>query len=82
MIAHSEQIAPFLPDDMLCLGTDGMGRSETRPALRRHFEVDSEFVTIATLYKLAQQGHLDAKEVEKAIKDLDVDPEKISPLYA
>ena len=80
--AHSEQLAPYLPDEMLCLGTDGMGRSETRPALRRHFEVDSEFVTIAALYKLSQQGHIDAKEVQKAIKDLGVDPEKVNPLYA
>ena len=59
-----------------------MGRSETRPALRRHFEVDAEFVTVATLYQLSRLGAIDAKDVEKAIKELDVDPEKISPLYA
>lgn len=80
--AHSEQVAPFLPDDLLVLGTDGMGRSETRPALRRHFEVDEQCVTIATLYQLSQQGKIEASQVEQAIKDLDVDPEKISPLYA
>ena len=80
--AHSEQIAQFLPGDFLALGTDGMGRSETRPALRRHFEVDAQCVTIATLYQLQQQGKVEAKVVEKAIKDLDVDPDKVSPLYA
>ena len=80
--AHSEQVAQFLPDEFLALGTDGMGRSETRPALRRHFEVDEQCVTIATLYQLQQQGKIEAVEVEKAIKDLDVDPDKISPLYA
>ena len=80
--AHSEQVAQFLPDEFLALGTDGMGRSETRPALRRHFEVDAECVTVAALYQLCKQGKVDAATVEKAIKDLGVDPDKISPLYA
>ncbi len=80
--AHSEQVAQFLPDDFLALGTDGMGRSETRPALRRHFEVDAECVTVAALYQLCKQGKVDAATVEKAIKDLGVNPDKISPLYA
>jgi pyruvate dehydrogenase E1 component len=80
--AHSEQIAPWLPDGLFALGTDGMGRSETREVLRRHFEVDAEMVAIAALYKLHLQGQIDAKKVEKAIKTLDVDPEKVSALYA
>jgi len=80
--AHSEQIAPWLPGEMLVLGTDGMGRSETRPVLRRHFEVDAEFVTIATLYQLSQAGEVEPEVVQKAIQELGVDPEKVSPLYA
>ena len=80
--SHSEQIAQFLPGDFLALGTDGMGRSETREALRRHFEVDAECVVIGTLYQLAQQGKVEVSEVEKAIKDLGVNPDKISPMYA
>jgi pyruvate dehydrogenase E1 component len=80
--AHSEQVAQFLPDEFLALGTDGMGRSETRPALRRHFEVDAECVTVAALYQLCKQRKVDAATVEKAIKDLGVNPDKISPLYA
>ena len=80
--ALSEQVAPFLPGDFFALGTDGMGRSETREALRRHFEVDAQCVTIAALYQLAQQGKIKPAEVEKAIKELDVNPEKVSPLYA
>ena len=80
--ALAEQVAPFIKEDFRALGTDGMGRSETRPALRRHFEVDAECVTIASLYQLAEQGKLEMSEVEKAIKDLDVDPEKVNPLYA
>ena len=80
--AHTEQVAQYLPAPMLALGTDGMGRSELRENLRRHFEVDGEFVAIATLYQLSQQGEIKPEEVAKAIKELDVDPEKISPLYA
>jgi pyruvate dehydrogenase E1 component len=80
--AHTEQIADWLPNDLVALGTDGMGRSETRPALRRHFEVDAECIAIAALYKLHEQGHFDAKFVEQAIKDLGVDPDKVNPLYA
>ena len=80
--ALTEQVAKFCPNGMMALGTDGMGRSETREALRRHFEVDAQFVVIATLYQLHKDGKLEASVVEKAIKDLGVDPEKIDPLYA
>jgi pyruvate dehydrogenase E1 component len=80
--ALSEQIARWVPGDYYCLGTDGMGRSETREALRRHFEVDAESVTIATLYRLAKAGTIPVAEVEQAIRDLGVNPEKIDPLRA
>ena len=80
--ALAEQVAPFVPGEMFALGTDGMGRSATRPDLRRHFEVDAECVVIATLYQLSQEGKIEASVVAKAIKDLGVDPEKTAPLYA
>lgn len=78
----SEQVAPWAPNGMFSLGTDGMGRSESRENLRRHFEVDAESVVIATLYKLAKDGKADRATVAQAIKDLGVDPEKVSALYA
>jgi pyruvate dehydrogenase E1 component len=80
--AHSEQIAQFMPGPFMALGTDGMGRSETREALRRHFEVDAEFVTLAALYQLAKMKQMDYETVAKAIKDLGISPDKASPLYA
>jgi pyruvate dehydrogenase E1 component len=80
--AVSEQVAPFLKAPMFCLGTDGMGRSETRPALRRHFEVDAEFVALASLYQLAQVKQYDMADVAKAIKLLDIDPNKVDPYFA
>ncbi|MFP6674497.1 MAG: pyruvate dehydrogenase (acetyl-transferring), homodimeric type, partial [Pirellulaceae bacterium] len=80
--AVPEQLQSWIPGDYFVLGTDGMGRSETRERLRRHFEVDAECVTIAALYRLARLGQIDVSLVDKAIQDLDVDPEKINPLYA
>jgi len=77
-----EQISPWTPGGLLTLGTDGMGRSETREALRRHFEVDAECVALAALHQLSQQGKVDKKTVAKAIKTLNIDPEKPSPLFA
>ena len=80
--ALSEQVSKYIPGDFFALGTDGMGRSETRETLRRHFEVDAESIIIATLYQLSKQGKVDASEVAQAIKDLNYDPEKVNPLYA
>lgn len=71
-----DQIAPWVPGGLLTLGTDGFGRSETRERLRRYFEVDAELTVVATLYALAQKGQLPAHEVDRAIKELGVDPEK------
>ena len=76
----SEQIAPWVPGGLFTLGTDGFGRSDTREALRRFFEVDAECTVIATLYVLSQKGLLDKSVVAKAIKDLKVNPEKVHPI--
>lgn len=76
-----DQIAPWIPGGLTTLGTDGFGRSDTRPNLRRFFEVDAELTTIATLYALYQKGFLPAQTVEGAIKKLGIDPEKSFPFY-
>ncbi|MGB6044399.1 MAG: pyruvate dehydrogenase (acetyl-transferring), homodimeric type [Pirellulales bacterium] len=78
----SQQIEPWLPGGLTVLGTDGMGRSETREELRRHFEVDAANIVIATLYRLSKLGQVDADTVQNAIKELGVDPDKINPMYA
>ena len=74
-----DQIAKWVPGGLTTLGTDGFGRSDTRPRLRRFFEIDAEFVVVATLSSLAQRGEIDRKVVAQAIKDLKIDPEKGSP---
>ncbi len=70
----SEQIAPYLPGRrFLALGTDGMGRSDTREALRRFFETDAEHVVVAVLTTLIGSHGITAATVEKAISDLGID---------
>jgi pyruvate dehydrogenase E1 component len=71
-----DQIAPWVPGGLMTLGTDGFGRSDTRANLRRFFEVDAELTVIATLYALCKQGEVDKATVQRAIKELQVDPEK------
>jgi pyruvate dehydrogenase E1 component len=77
-----DQIAPWVPGGLTTLGTDGYGRSDTRPALRRFFEVDAEMAVIATLHTLANKGLIDPKMVSQAIKDLGVNPDKVFPALA
>ncbi len=48
-----DQISRFVPQPFVPLGTDGYGFSDTRPALRRHFEVDAPHIVVATLDALA-----------------------------
>jgi pyruvate dehydrogenase E1 component len=83
MRALPESVAPYITDAkgtrLLALGTDGFGRSETRPALRRFFEVDAEHVAVAALYALAERGEIDRGVVKKAIGELGVNPEAPAP---
>ena len=82
MRAVGEQLLPYMTTDYYVLGTDGLGRSETRTALRRHFEVDAASVTIAALYRLSKQGAISGSVVAQAIQDLGYDAEKPNPLFA
>jgi pyruvate dehydrogenase E1 component len=74
-----DQIAPWVPGGLTTLGTDGFGRSDTRERLRRFFEVDAACIAVATLYALAERKQIEMSVVAKAIRDLDVDPEKAAP---
>jgi pyruvate dehydrogenase E1 component len=75
-----DQIAPWVPGGLTTLGTDGFGRSDTRAALRRFFEIDAEHVVIATLASLADRGKISRQVVASAITELGVDPEKMYPV--
>jgi pyruvate dehydrogenase E1 component len=78
--AVSEQIDRWVPGGLTALGTDGFGRSDSRTALRRFFEVDAESIVVAALYELARRGEMEMSDVAKAIEDLDIDPDKPNPL--
>ena len=64
------------------LGTDGFGRSDTRDALRAHFEVNPEQIAYAALHGLCQTGEANRDELVSAIGTLKIDPDKIDPLRA
>ncbi|MCO6458004.1 MAG: pyruvate dehydrogenase (acetyl-transferring), homodimeric type [Pirellulaceae bacterium] len=80
--AVPEQLTPWIPGDYLVLGTDGMGRSETREALRRHFEVDSAAIVLASLYQLQRQGAIAAQQVADAAAALGIDVDRANPMFA
>jgi pyruvate dehydrogenase E1 component len=78
-----EQIARFLPGRSFTpLGTDGMGRSDTRAALRRHFEVDAANIVVATLSALAAQGDVKPELVGEAIRRYGIDTDSPFSLHA
>ncbi len=85
-----DSIAQWVPGKLVSLGTDGFGRSENRASLRDFFEVDAKHIVLATLHALAGEKSVDkdkkdggdgvnAKLLEKAIRDLGIDPEKRNP---
>ncbi len=79
--ALPELISRWVPGRLMSLGTDGFGRSETREALRDHFEVDARWITIAVLYNLVKENKIKLSVLKKAFKELDIDQEKTNPLF-
>jgi pyruvate dehydrogenase E1 component len=72
-------IAKWVPGPLHCLGTDGFGRSDGRAELRDFFEVDARYIAVAALSSLAEQGSVKAELVARAIKELDINPDKLNP---
>ena len=84
MKAVPDQIARWVPGGrrFVPLGTDGFGRSDTREALRRHFETDAPHVVVATLAALAAGGDVKPEIVTDAIERYGIDPERVDPRLA
>ena len=82
MKAVPDQIARFVPAPFAPLGTDGYGYSDTRVALRRHFEVDAPSIVVAVLHGLAGTDAIKAETVHEAITRFDINPEKLDPRLA
>ncbi len=72
MRSFADQIRPYVPHGRAytVLGTDGFGRSDTREALRRFFEVDRHYVVVAALKALADEGAVPPAKVAEAIAPL------------
>ena len=79
MKSYADSIREFVPSRYVVLGTDGYGRSDDRQQLRSHFEVNFKYIIVATLSALFEDGSVDAKQVSKAIKQFDINPDKPSP---
>ena len=76
----SEQIGPYVPGPYYALGTDGFGRSETRDALRRFFEVDRYYIVLTAIRSLANENKVGMETVEKVMNKYNLDPEKPNPI--
>ena len=75
-------VARWIDRPYTSLGTDGFGRSDTREALRSHFEVNAEHIAYAALHGLCLDGKSTPDELKRAIAELGIDPERVNPLYA
>lgn len=76
---YANQIRKWVPHSYHVLGTDGFGRSDSRQKLRHFFEVDRYWIVVAALNALAEEGTVDAKDVTKALKQYNLDPNKPNP---
>jgi pyruvate dehydrogenase E1 component len=80
MKAVPDQVARFVPGrTFIPLGTDGMGRSDTREVLRAHFEIDMPNVVVAVLSGLLADGKVGPEVVADAIKRYELDPDRVDP---
>ena len=75
-IAVPDMVRQWVGGDFTVLGTDGFGRSDTRPSLRRFFEIDAQHITLAALSALVRSKEIDAKVYEKALSDLGIEKDR------
>ena len=61
-------IAAWMPEGYEVLGTDGFGLSESRPALRAHFEVDAKTIVRVALINLRRQALMSDKTLSKHLQ--------------
>jgi pyruvate dehydrogenase E1 component len=78
--ALPDSICRWFPRPLTALGTDGFGRSESRKALRRFFEVDTDFIVLATLTALQKEGKVDFAIVQKAMREMGIDSSRPNPM--
>lgn len=77
MAAVPDMIRQWVTGPYTVLGTDGFGRSDTREALRRFYEIDAAAITLASLSSLVRSADLDAEVYERAVSELGVTNERV-----
>ena len=77
--AVPDLIRAWVPRRYVTLGTDGYGRSDTRAALRRFFEVDRHHIAVAALQALADEGMIDRSQVTQAMARYGIAPDQPNP---
>ena len=77
MAAVPDMIRQWVTGSYTVLGTDGFGRSDTREALRRFYEIDAPAITLAALSSLVRSADLDAEVYERAVSELGVTNERV-----
>lgn len=82
MRLYADQIRQAIDRPYYVLGTDGFGRSDTRPNLRKFFEVDANMIAYTALKALTDQGKYSQKDLLAAGKDLQIDPARPDPWIA
>ena len=80
MKSHPDQIREYVPDSYRVLGTDGLGRSDSREKLRHFCEVDSKFIVLATLTELKSRELVSAKQIIEYMKKNGIRQAKSDPL--
>jgi pyruvate dehydrogenase E1 component len=77
-----DSIRQWVPGPYTVLGTDGFGRSESRPVLRDFFEVDAKHIVWATLKTLCDQKQISAESLAQAQGQLKINPKKLNPMIS
>ena len=80
--SYADQLREFVPGRFVALGTDGFGRSDTRRKLREFFEVSREYIVLAALKALADEGAIEPARVVAAMAELGISADKTDPLGA
>jgi len=79
VVAYPHLISSYVDQPFAALGTDGFGRSDTRGALRRFFEVDRYHIAVTALHTLAGLGLASKSVVESAIEQYKIDTHQGPP---
>ena len=79
MRLFADQIRTSVSGRYRVLGTDRVRRSDYRKKLRTFFEVDRNWITVAALKSLAEDGAVKPSVVSDAIKKFGLDPNKPNP---